>query len=144
MTAAIQRVANEEAYDLIYHDYLASLPEVSRDVMKRSIMNSSRVWMGYEDGKLLCLWGLIPPTLLSDRAYLWLFTTEHLKSHVFVFVRHSQRMVANMLEEFPLIVGHAAVDNDKAIRWLRWLGAKFLDPQGKLIPFEIRAGNDTG
>ena len=139
MTAAIARLSGAEAYDLIYPQYLATLPELDQETMKRSMANSSRVWVGYDGGKVLCCWGLIAPTLLSDRAYLWLYTTDHMKEYVFTFVRQSQRAVSEMLEEFPIIVGHCAITSPKSMRWLRWLGAKFGDPQGPVIPFTIEA-----
>jgi hypothetical protein len=139
MSAAISRLLGAEAYDLIYPLCLATLSEVQQETMQRSMANSSRVWIGSNDTDILCFWGLIPPTLLSDRAYLWLYTTEHMQAHQFVFIRHSQRMVEEMLQEFPLIVGHCAVGARKSIRWVRWLGGVFGEPQGKLLPFEIKA-----
>ena len=139
MTASIVRLPGAEAYDLIYPEYLATLDQVQQETMQRSMTNSSRVWVGSTDTDILCFWGLIPPSLLSDRAYLWLYTTPHMQAHQFMFIRHSQRMVEEMLQEFPLIVGHCVVGADKSIRWLRWLGAVFSEPQGQLIPFEIRA-----
>ncbi len=139
MSTAIRQVTNAEAYDLIFWDHLSMLSPMDQETMHRSIMNSSRVWIGYEGDKILCTWGLIAPTILSDRAYLWLWTTEHMHEHVFIFVRYSQLAVREMLNHYPVIVGHAQAGKDKSIRWLRWLGAVFGEPQGQLIPFEIRA-----
>jgi len=140
MTAAIARVSGIEAYDLIYPEHLAMLSEINQETMKRCMHNSTQVWIGYEGDKVLCFLGLIPPTLLSDRAYLWLQTTEHLHSHLFIFIRYSQRLVAEMLEHYPVIVGHTEITNTKAIRWLRWLGATFGEPQAPgVYPFEIKA-----
>src|SRR5215467_288715 len=79
---------------------------------------SMYMWAGLIDGRLACLWGLIPPTLLSNQAYLWLYTTDVIKEHT-------------------SICGHAIAGADKSIKWLRWLGAKFGEPQGKGIPFRI-------
>jgi hypothetical protein len=76
---------------------------------------------------------------MSERAYLWLFTTEHLHNHVFMFIRHSQRAVQEMLTEFPTIVGHAALGSTRSIQWLRWLGAEFTEPVGQFLPFTIKA-----
>lgn len=140
MTAAILRLGGREAYDLIYPDYLAKLSSVDQEIMQRSMVSSSLVWIGYEDNKVLCYLGLIPPTLLSDRAYLWLNVTEHMHEHVFLFVRYSQRVVAEMLESYPTICGHTEIANYKAIRWLKWLGAQFGEPVNDLaLPFEIKA-----
>jgi hypothetical protein len=91
-----------------------------------------------DDDLVLGIWGLIPPTLLSDVAYLWLYTTPHLQSHMFMFIRHSQRAVAEIVEHYPLIVGHCLTNNPKAIRWLKWLGAEFNEPLGDIVSFSIR------
>ena len=62
-----------------------------------------------------------------------------MKEYVFTFVRQSQRIVAEILEDFPNIVGHCSLASPKSMRWLRWLGAEFGDPQGPVIPFIIKA-----
>lgn len=140
MSASIIRINPAEVYDLIFTDYLAMLPSIQQETMHRSLTNSSRVWVGMKDGKILALWGLIPPTLLSDVAYLWMFHTEHLQEHVFVFVRHSQRAMEQILAEYPTVVGHCARDNTRAQQWLRWLGAEFGDPINNIaLPFTIKA-----
>ncbi len=137
---SIRRYEPAEAYDLISPDYLAMLPSIDHETMHRAIMNSSQVWIGSADGKILAVWGLIPPTLLSDIAYLWMFTTKHFPGHEFMLVRHSQRLLPQMLRDYPIIRGHGAIGHDRSLRWLRWLGAEFSEPQGKFLPFEIRAG----
>lgn len=140
MTASIFRTNGQEAYDLLFTEHLATLAVISQETMHRTIMNSSRVWLGVDDEKIIAMWGLIPPTLMSDIAYLWLFTTEHLHGHTFMFIRHSRRAVREMLEDFPTIVGHASLHNQRSRQWLAWLGAEFEDPiDDKVIPFTIRA-----
>jgi hypothetical protein len=133
----IDRLESAALWDLIYPQHMSILPQDTQEIMRRSIMNSSRVWAGSVDDKLVCCWGLIPPSFLSDTAYLWLYTTEQLHEHVFVFIRQSQRAVEEVLKAYPIIVGHCDTTNPKAIRWLHWLGARFGDPQGRLIPFRI-------
>lgn len=102
---------------------------------------SAYLWEGKVDGKIACIWGLVPPTILSDTAYLWLYTTSVVDEHKFTFVRHSQRVLEVMLKEFSTIVGHCHVDASRSIQWLKWLGAEFGHPNGKLIPFTIRKKN---
>lgn len=96
-------------------------------------------WVGRADGVAACMWGLIAPTIMSDRAYLWLTTTDLVEKHKFRFIRHSQRHVEVMLRYFPLIIGDADPQQPGAIRWLGLLGAKFGQFDGRFIPFEIRA-----
>ncbi len=140
MTAYITKVTGPVAWDLLYADHFAMLSDIARDSMHRAIHNSEVLWIGSNDGIALCIYGLIPPTLISDRAYLWLYTTEHFTLHQFMFVRHSQRVVADMLQHYPILVGHCETSNRRAQRWLRWLGAEFSNPiEDKLLPFEIKA-----
>jgi hypothetical protein len=99
---------------------------------------SQHLFAGYIDDKLICVYGLAPSCLLSEDAYLWLYVTPHMKEHTFMFVRHSQLAVENMLEEYPTIKGDVIIENKQAQRWLKWLGAEFGEPNGVKIPFKIR------
>lgn len=139
MTVHIARLPGLEVYDLIFADHLAKLSSIDQETMYRTMTNSTRCWVGMDNGLVVAVWGLIPPTFLSDRAYLWLRTTEHLQGHIFQLIRHSQRAVQNILSEYPIIIGHGMVGNSRSLRWLRWLGAVFGEPQGNFLPFEIRA-----
>ena len=115
--------------------HVADAERTLRECMKRSI----EVQYGMLDGEVACMWGLIPPTLLSNQAYLWLLTTDIVAEHKFLFVRHSQRYVEEALHVYPNIIGDVIVGSDSAVRWLRWLGAEFLPPVGGRVPFTIRA-----
>lgn len=139
MMPYIQRISGPELYSLISTEILDKLSETGQQIMNRSLQNSSVVWMWTDEGKIHGFWGLIPPSLLSDRAYIWLYTLPSMVEHQFYFVRHSQLMVKELLKEFPIIVGHCAASAEKSQRWLHWLGARFGQPENNLIPFEIRA-----
>lgn len=110
------------------------------DTLKLSAlaMQSVEVQSGYIDGQLACVWGLMPPSLLSQRAYLWLYVTDVVKEHTFIFIRQSQIAIKRMLEDYPELYGEIEIDNYKAITWLRWLGASLGEPFDGRIPFTIR------
>ena len=118
-----QAVSNLSAPDLVKFDDF--------------IQTTQHLYAGYHDGNLVCVWGLMVPTLLSD-AYIWLYVTPAIDGNEFLFIRHSQRMVERMLEEHGRIIGHTEMKNTRAIRWLKWLGAVFGEPTGQLVPFTIR------
>lgn len=86
---------------------------------------SAEVWSGYVNDKLICCWGLIPPTILSNQAYLWMHSTPAIRDHQFLLVRHSQRIIEQMLERYDRIIGDCRVGASDSIRWLKWLGAEF-------------------
>lgn len=100
---------------------------------------SSIVYTGYIDGSIACIWGLIPPSLLSDSAHLWLHTNDLCHRHPFLLVRYSQRAMESMLEKYPTIVGYCDLTKSRSVQWLRWLGAEVGYPSGNLAPFVIRA-----
>lgn len=102
---------------------------------------SEVVYSASYEGRGACLWGLIPPSLLSDKAYLWLFATDVANDHTFLLARHSRMIVEEMLEEHPILIGHCHLEDTRAHRWLKWLGAEFGFPQNKGIPFTIRKKN---
>jgi hypothetical protein len=130
----IRRLSAGEAKNLI-EDMI--LNDQEDKIMDFCLLMSTVIWAGFVDGGLACIWGVIPPTLLSAQAYLWLYTTDLIKDHQFLLVRHSQMVIDEILEEYPSIVGHAIMGSDKSIRWLKWLGAKFGEPHGTSIPFRI-------
>lgn len=132
---SIQQIGADRARELMKG---ISLSENDEKGMEFCYLMSVAIWAGVIDNELACLWGLVPPSLMSNQAYLWLYTTDVIKEHQFVLVRHSQRVMEDLLKEYPSIVGHATVGDKKAIRWLKWLGAEFGYPQGTGLPFRIK------
>jgi len=135
----IQKHNPTDAYDLLYPQVLSMLSDINQDTMARAIRNSAWVWIGDVDGEIFGFWGLIAPSMLSDKAYLWFYNTSSLCKHIFRFVRRSRMVTQELLSYYPILVGHGRVDDARSLRWLTWCGAQFGSSQGDLIPFEIRA-----
>jgi hypothetical protein len=138
MTTVIAPVVKDQVSELISSFEGDKLAENELKIFNSFIAASVAVYSGLVNDKVLCLWGLIPPTLLSDQAYLWLYTTPAAEEHQFILVRRGQIEMKKMLEEYPKIVGHCEVGAERSIRWLKWLGAEFGAADGKLIPFLIQ------
>ena len=134
----LQKLKPQDAWDLLYPQHLATLSEFNQDTMRRSMFNSTWIWIGDVNGEIFGFWGLIAPSMLSDKAYLWFHSTEHLCKHTFRFIRHSRRVVAELLTHYPILVGHCMAGAVHSLQWVRWCGAQFGEPQGDLIPFEIK------
>lgn len=134
MTSVVLRESSRVELGMV----LAGMPREDMEKFMFCAEATRDYWIGMKDDELVCVWGLIPPTLLSSRAYLWLYTTPALEGNEFVFVRHSQRAVQEMLRQYPIIRGHATIGAERSLRWLRWLGARFFEPDKGLLPFEIR------
>jgi hypothetical protein len=121
---------------------IVGLHMFSGEILDHWQKSSVEVYQGKINERVVCVWGIILPTTFSNSAYLWMAHTEELGRHPFVFIRQSQIEIRKLLEVYPQIIGHAVIDNDKAKRWLRWLGAEFHTPVGNLHPFFIRRRTD--
>lgn len=118
---------------------IGDIPDHQKVALSTMMMASSNCWLGSIDGRVVAAWGVAPPTMMSDQAYLWLHVTPDIIGNEFVFVRHSQRVVADLQRNWPTITGWADPKTENTTRWLKFLGAEFGEPQGKYIPFVIRS-----
>ncbi len=138
MAVMIDRVPRAEISGLISSHIAPSLNQDQLRKFKQFVLVSQSIWYCEIKGEFIGMWGTIPPTLLSDHTYLWVHTNEKVNGNTFVFIRHSQLAIAEILKEWPYVHGHCIASAAKSIRWLKWLGAVFDEPEGNLIPFVIR------
>ena len=138
MSVMMARVPRAEIARLISTHVAPSLDTIQLRRFEQFVLCSQHIWSCTIRGEFIGMWGTIPPTLLSDHTYLWVHTNEAVAGHTFQFIRHSQLAIAEILEEWPVVHGHAVAGAEKSMRWLKWLGAEFGEPEGKLIPFVIR------
>lgn len=138
MTVSIQPLLSNHISQLISFATGLKLNAKESGILEFCQSLSSEVWTGYVDDKLICCWGLIPPTILSNQAYLWMHSTPAVREHSFVLVRHSQRVIEQVLNRYDRIVGDCLVDAEDSIRWLKWLGATFVESDGPYRSFVIR------
>lgn len=134
----IESISKEELTQLISSEFLSTLSVEAQEILIRTMNNSTNFWIAKEDENLIGFWGLIPPTLLSVRAYIWLYLF-HDVIHRISFARKSILAFRALVAEFPVVVGHCACTNPSAIRWLSWLGATFNEPENGFVSFELRA-----
>lgn len=111
----------------------------SADILDFCQAMSVTAWAAYVRDDLICCWGLIPPSMLSNQAYLWMHSTPAIREHQFCLVRHSQVVLAEMLKVYDQIIGECVVGAKDSIRWLRWLGAEFAEAENGYLPFVIRS-----
>ena len=138
MSTEIVPATQEEVFGLID----GIVPPDKMRYVSDYICKAAHVWFWNVDGKVAVAWGLIPLTLLSNQAYIWLYTTDAHPGNEFLFIRKSKIELEKMQALYPSIIGHVMENNERGIRWLKWLGAALgsVDSKG-LIPFEIRRKN---
>jgi hypothetical protein len=134
---SIEKSRALDVREVIRKSTVADMPG-AEGILRDWLYRSTEVRFGMVDGEIACVWGLCPPTLLSESAYLWLLTTPLVDEHKFLLVRHSQRYVEEALRVYPSIIGNVAIHNTSAIRWLKWLGASFVEDIEGWLAFTIR------
>ena len=87
-------------------------------------------------GALIALVGFIPQD--PNTAYLWMQTTPHTDKHKVVVGLLARRTIALLSKRYPKIIGHCT-PGTRSITWLRSLGARFEQQEGKAVMFTIGA-----
>ncbi len=138
-----QSSSREITRELILEMHDGILTDEDLRALETCTSQATYLWIGHINSRPVCAWGLVPPTLLADKAYLWLYAGPAIDEYKFQFVRHSMIVMEGMRELYPEIYGVTRADNPRAIRWLKWLGAKYGQPNEKgLVPFWI--GGEVG
>jgi len=134
MTLAISEISTGKAFELAQ----PSLEDKDVPVLIRWLAKPQKAWAAFHDDDLLAVWGLIPPTLLSEVAYLWMITFPAAEEHKFIFMRRTKVQIEQMLELYPTIIGDCEASASRSIRWLRYMGAEFTEEHNGLLRFVIR------
>lgn len=87
----------------------------------------------YEDGPI-CYLGIVPPTILSDNAYIWMISTPYGEAHPYIFGRYGKKIMETILQKYRVIFGDCF--SPKSVRWLKRIGAEFTSE----TRFEFRRG----
>jgi hypothetical protein len=149
MSALIKVVDSPGLSGMLREAHVELTPRESR-IIEDCHKKSFTTWVGYNGAELVCVWGIIPPSVLSDEVYLWLYATGAVRTNQFLFVRHSQLVIEGLLGEYRAIVGYVTASQSAAgkasRRWLQWLGAEIMGPLNEeMLNFRIeRHGNDGG
>ncbi len=134
---SIERGQAVDVKEVVQRSSVGDVPGAEA-IMRECLYRSIEIYQGKLDGEVACVWGLIPPTLLSNSAYLWLLTTDIVAEHKFLFIRHSQRYIEEALKHWPEIYGDIIGHNPAARKWLGFLGAEFGVKENGRTPFTIK------
>lgn len=132
----IREATTEDALFALQKSIFADRADSNKTLVGYMTM-SDRTYVGLVDGEIVCVWGVMRQTMLSDRGYLWLITTDVAEAHKFLIIRYSQRLIEVLLQRYTILCGECLVSDQRARKWMRLLGATFSQPEGKTIPFQI-------
>jgi hypothetical protein len=116
-----------------------------REALVESVENSAKAWAGLADGQLVCLFGVVPLTLIGITGVPWLLGSNEVCAFSRQFLRRNKAYVTEMLADYPVLRNVVDQRNTVSIRWLRWLGFRMGQPaimgvaKVPFIPFEMSA-----
>lgn len=79
------------------------------------------------DGAVVAVFG--DSTHSAEIGVPWLISTRHVERFPRAFLQVCKPEVAEMLTRHPLLLNYVDARNQAAIRWLRWLGFAFCEPE---------------
>lgn len=94
-----------------------------------SLRNSTYSLTVEREGVPVAMLGLVPPTLTSDIAQVWLLGAPELALMKKTFVRLSPVVIKIMLKRHAILYNIVDCRYQETISWLKWLGAKFEAPE---------------
>tara|TARA_R110000850_G_scaffold106309_2_gene217612 strand:+ start:75 stop:539 length:465 start_codon:yes stop_codon:yes gene_type:complete len=97
------------------------------ECLQHMLRRSRRARAGYFDGKLVAVYGVLSPTMMSTGGNPWMAATDMIdRSDVRrLFLQKTRSELAWLSEGFSLLWNIVSVENSIAIRWLKWVGFTF-------------------
>ena len=76
------------------------------------------------DGKPIVMFGVGS----SDDSipYIWLLGSKGVRDYWYTFAKASRELLPHLLLDHPCVANIVLKEYDDSVRWLRWLGAKFI------------------
>lgn len=108
-----------------------------REGLDISLAQPGRHWTGLIHGAPVVIFGAVPVTTVGGAAVIWLLGTNAVTHYPRIFARFSRKVVAELLDEYDVLLNIVHADNRVALRWLQWLGATFARSDDKVY-FELR------
>lgn len=90
---------------------------------------SSHVWTGFIDYQAVCMFGVVPRSIMGGEGVPWLVGTNRMVRYQFAFLRRCRPFLAKMQENYQHLENYVDDRNVAAIRWLGWLGFTIYPPR---------------
>lgn len=84
-----------------------------------SYKNSKECYLGLLDGKVFCIFGVVPG---EEQASVWMMFVKNIECLPLSFFRKSREYLDGMLRTYGKIGNYVRVENIFILKWLAWLG----------------------
>lgn len=98
------------------------------DGLLQSLTGAREAWTYRADGRIVCMAGITPLSLIGRTGIPWLLGSELVVPHRRTFMVETRRMVTHWLTLFDVLRNVVDARYEAAIRWLIWLGFEIGEP----------------
>lgn len=98
------------------------------DGLLQSLTASREAWTWRDEGRIICIGGVAPLSLIGQTGVPWLLGSDLVRVHRRAFMIETRRMVARWLGMFAVLRNSVDCRYQAAIHWLRWLGFSLSEP----------------
>ncbi|MCP4127346.1 MAG: hypothetical protein GY753_09820 [Gammaproteobacteria bacterium] len=92
------------------------------EVVGQSFDASEAAWTGEWDGEIVCLFGVVPYSVLTGDGCPWLVSTDKILECQKTFLKMNRGYVDRMSLLYSSLYNYVDTRNEVARRWLAWLG----------------------
>lgn len=92
------------------------------DAVMRGALERGHALTGLVDGEPVCMWGVVPQSLLINWGAPWMVGTTALERHALMFLRRCRKQVLELFAGYDMLLNYVDARNARAIQWLKWLG----------------------
>lgn len=97
----------------------------SGEALKTSFEASFISYSAYLNEKIICIFGIVPVSLIGNRATIWMLGSEELNQIKLSFVKYTREFIDFFLGKYPLLENWVDGRYNQAIKWLQLCGAEF-------------------
>lgn len=88
----------------------------------QSIYQSDESWTVSDERGVICIFGVLRVSLLSDKARPWLISSKLVSSCKRDFLRGAKIVIERWLDEYTVLENHIPAGLHRLLRWVEWAG----------------------
>ena len=62
----------------------------------------------------------------GEMPYIWLLGSDSVAENWYTFAKASKKLLPHLIKDYPIVTNLVLKDYEASVRWLKWLGAKFI------------------
>lgn len=103
-----------------------------KEALVYSYKYSERSYSAFFKDEIVAMFGIVPGSLVSDKATIWALTSNVVPKVAFSFAKYSRQYINEFLKEYPVLENWVDARYTKSLNWLKWCGAEIepAEPMG--------------